>query len=118
MSLPKTHKSFNELILTASEEDINDLRNTVSEMGNFLKLDIPIVENIKAQKPSLQYLNQHVELNSTTTKEIERFFNLLLRINPKNGKICTCSDCKLCPSKRKSFDDFNVKNRRLITTGR
>jgi len=39
-------------------------------------------------------------MDESSFVEEQKLNDFLSKINPKSGKICKCSDCKNCPSKR------------------
>ena len=106
MNPQNTKVAPGKIQITAPLNHIKELQKTVEEISTFLGLNIPIEEGGATKIISIAYLGQEVNLNSYLPHELENAFNLLNRINPKNGKFCSCSDCKICPSKRKSFKEF------------
>lgn len=67
------------------------------------KNDLPlrIVEEEKGHAISVAYKKEVFDISEDyDKKEIQKFYDFLLKINPKTGKVCKCSDCKNCPSKR------------------
>jgi len=63
-----------------------------------INLPLTIVENQSSSEIKATYKEDTFLLNKSN--ELQRFFDFLLKINPKTGKVCKCNDCNNCPSKR------------------
>ena len=79
----------------------NDLKHTLQKSISRLKLPIKIREFQTLSLTEIVYRDEHLVFNTESSfVEEQKLNDFLSKINPKSGKICKCSDCKNCPSKR------------------
>lgn len=71
------------------------------EISNYLvKIKLPLVIVEKNSISQVKAIYKANEFILSESNQLQIFFDFLLKINPKTGKICKCSDCDKCPSKR------------------
>jgi hypothetical protein len=60
-----------------------------------------IIESSESEIVALSYRDEVIDFNQMNLDDsLNKMKALLPKINPKTGKICRCSNCKNCPSKR------------------
>jgi len=98
----KMESTYFELTLSGKNSPI--FNRVEQELKNYLSiLNLPLkIHSIKNQDDvSINYLDQKILfLGAEQEKENRSLYELLSKINPKNGKICKCKNCGNCPSKR------------------
>jgi len=77
------------------------VKSKLNEYLTTMKLPITINESMVGDQINVQYRDEDLSFSKLSLNEdLERLYEMLVKINPKTGKICRCSDCKNCPSKR------------------
>jgi len=62
---------------------------------------LKVVEKKEANTMKVQYREEVISFSNDSIDDgISQMKALLLKINPKTGKICRCTNCHNCPSKR------------------
>ena len=86
----------------------NEIKVNLLEYLSFIKLPLTIVEKRNSKHTKVSYKEQEFHFfESTKDEEMQKLFVFLLKVNPQTGKVCKCSDCKNCPSKKRA----NLENK-------
>ena len=93
-----TANNFELNLYGQRSRNYEDIKQEISAYLTKINLPLTIVENQHSPEIMAIYKEDGFLLNKSN--ELQSFFDFLLKINPKTGKVCKCNDCNYCPSKR------------------
>jgi hypothetical protein len=91
------------IVLQGSKNDIFVLvKTTLENYLSDLNLNVSVLYSGYDENIQLAYLNQKIVFSKETIEiDLTRLYSFLLKINPKNGRICKCINCGNCKSKKR-----------------
>ena len=88
--------------LKGADIDTNtNVSNKINEYAKLMNLSMELSSSVTKSKTTVTYREVNLTFSQETlTNDINSLYKLMLKINPKTGKICKCNNCDNCPSKR------------------
>lgn len=95
-------KTLNTITLSGADSSkIQIIETKLLELLSALKLPITINLTQESKELKLIYKESIFYFDQENLKQdFKNLLDFLIKINPKTGRVCKCSDCKNCPSKR------------------
>lgn len=79
----------------------HSVEQKLTEYLTKITLPIEVVTIKQSDNTKISYREEEITFNKRSLeKDLQNLYDFLIKINPKTGRICKCSDCNNCPSKR------------------